>query len=144
VGVVGGIAALIAVFVALAATLAVYPAVWRAFRHEWRRIPVESRFRVWTGVGLAALACILVGFLLMVQPRGPHTFLWVLLVGGVGFMVLALAGVTPRRSWIFVGGGGIGRGTSRATDCRFGIGAAVSEAPPRAGRDFVSPAFVAM
>jgi hypothetical protein len=43
------------------------------------------------------LACIVVGFLLTVQPWGPHTVLWVFLVGGGGaFMVLALAGVTAQ------------------------------------------------
>lgn len=93
-GIVGGVAALVVVLVALAATLAVYPAVWRAFQQEWRRIPVERRSRAWVGLGLAVLTCIVVGALLISQPWGPHTVLWVCLVGGGAVMVLALAGVT--------------------------------------------------
>jgi drug/metabolite transporter (DMT)-like permease len=95
-GVVGGIAALIAASVALAATVAVQRPMWHAFRDDWRRIPAERRPRAWFGLGLFLLACILVGVVLILQPWGPHTFLWLLLVGGGAVMVLALAGVTAQ------------------------------------------------
>lgn len=95
-GVVGGVAALTAVLVALAATLAVWPAMWRAFRDEWRRIPAERRSRAWVAIGLMVLACVVVGALLIVEPWGRHTFVWVCLVGGGAVMVLALTGVTAQ------------------------------------------------
>jgi len=91
-GIVGGIAALIAVLVTLTAALAVYPRLWRAYRDQWRRIPPERRSRAWVGFGLTVVACVVVGVLLIVNPWGSHTVLWVCLLGGGGVMLFALVG----------------------------------------------------
>lgn len=93
---IGAVAALVAVGVTLAATVAVYPAVWRACRDQWRPIPPESRLRVWGGGGLAVLASAVIGVLLILQPFGPHTVVWVCLVGGGAFLVLVLVCVAAQ------------------------------------------------
>ena len=95
-GVIGGIAALVAVSVVLAATLAVYPSLWRAYRDSWQRIPAGRRSRAWFAIGLFVLACVVVVTLLTAEPWGRHTIVWVFLVGGSGVMVLALAGATAQ------------------------------------------------
>jgi Na+/H+ antiporter NhaD/arsenite permease-like protein len=95
-GVVGEIVLLIAVLVALAATVAVYPALWRAYGDQWRRIPPERRSRARVALGLALLTCIVVGALLILEPWGPHTVVWIALVGGGAVVVLVPACVAAQ------------------------------------------------
>jgi hypothetical protein len=44
------------VLVTLAATLAVYPALWRGFGDQWPRIPPERRARAWRAMSLSLAA----------------------------------------------------------------------------------------
>ena len=91
-GVVVGAVALVAALVALAATLAVYPAMFRAFTDGWRRIPPERRQRAWFGLGLMLVGFVVVAVLLILEPWGADTVVWVILVGGGATILVALTG----------------------------------------------------
>ena len=80
----------------IAARLAVHAALWRAFGDQWPRIPPERRARAWRAMSLSLAACIVVGVVLILQPWGAHTVVWVILGGGGVMMVLLLAGVTAQ------------------------------------------------
>jgi predicted lysophospholipase L1 biosynthesis ABC-type transport system permease subunit len=82
-----------AVLVTLTATIAPYPAIWRAFRDSRRPIPPERRRRVWFGYGVAFVVLVVVAVLLILEPFGPRTIVWLILVGGGALMLLALAAV---------------------------------------------------
>lgn len=92
-GVVAGVVALIAVLVALAASVAVYPPVFRALRYQSRRIPPERRGPARIGAGITVIVSVSVAALLIAEPWGSHTVLWVALVGGGAVLLLSLAGV---------------------------------------------------
>jgi hypothetical protein len=92
-GVVVGIALVVAFAVTLAATLLVYPAMWKGFRDQWQRFPPESRRRAYIG-GALSFAWIVIGVSLsIIAPWGPNSFVWVVIVGGGGTAVLAVKAV---------------------------------------------------
>ena len=81
---------MLAVLVSLAATLATYPALWRSFRAEWRRIPPERRPRAIAG-GTTALAVVaVVVVLVIVAPWGHANVAYVILIGVGGLMLVVL------------------------------------------------------
>jgi UDP-N-acetylmuramyl pentapeptide phosphotransferase/UDP-N-acetylglucosamine-1-phosphate transferase len=94
VGVVLGITLAVALIVTTAGTLLVYPAMWRGFRDQWQRIPPENRRRGRRrGLvgGASGLMLIVFGTALsIIAPWGPNSFVWVVIVGGGAFAILAL------------------------------------------------------
>ncbi|MBV9802900.1 MAG: hypothetical protein JO130_06905 [Solirubrobacterales bacterium] len=91
--VVAEVIAVLAMLAALAATFATYPALWRSFRDEWRRIPPERRPRAidWgsTALALATLAAVLV----IVAPWGRADLALIILIGIGGQMLVVLVAV---------------------------------------------------
>jgi amino acid transporter len=85
-----GVVAVVAVLVTLAATLMTYPALWRSFRYEWRRIPPERKPRAIRG-GVAALVFVAVAVaLVIVAPWGHANPAYVILIGVGGLIVVVL------------------------------------------------------
>lgn len=84
---------MVAVLVTLAATLATYPALWRSFRHEWRRIPPERKPRALAGGAVALALVAVVAVLVIVAPWGHANPAYVILIGIGGLMLLVLVAV---------------------------------------------------
>jgi hypothetical protein len=76
----------------LAGTLLIFPAMWRGFSDQWRRLPPHRRRRGLVGGGLAVLWMVVAASLAIAAPWGRYSVLYVIGVGGGGLMVLALAG----------------------------------------------------
>lgn len=73
-----GVVAIVAVLV----TLAVYPAPWRSFRAEWRRIPPERRPRALAGRAAALALGAVAAVLAIAAPSGRYSVVYVPLIGG--------------------------------------------------------------
>ena len=78
---------------ALAAQAVIPIALRRGLSDQWRAAPPEARRRGLIGGGVAGVLLICGTGLVIAEPWGPHSILYVLLVGGGVSMVLLL-GIT--------------------------------------------------
>jgi hypothetical protein len=92
-----GVIALLAVLVSLRATLATYPALWRSFRAEWRRIPPERRPRAIFEAPRHSHSSPS-WWLVMVAPWGHVNVAYVILIGVGGLMLVLVVAVGPREA----------------------------------------------
>lgn len=69
-------------------TLLVFPAMWRGFRDQWRRTPPERKPRAIAGGVATALFIVIEAALAILAPWGPHSVVYVILVGGGAVMLL--------------------------------------------------------
>jgi hypothetical protein len=79
--VVAGVAAIVIALVAVAAALAVYRSTFRSFQDTWRRVPPERRGLASFGIGMMLVGGVAGAVLLIVQPWGTKTGVWLILVG---------------------------------------------------------------
>jgi peptidoglycan/LPS O-acetylase OafA/YrhL len=93
-----GVVAVLALVVTFAGMFMTYPALWRSFSYEWRRVPPERKPRA-IGVGAGLLAFIVVVVVLViVAPWGHANPASVMLIGVGGLMVVVL-GVAGRQAF---------------------------------------------
>src|SRR2546423_7939945 len=76
-----------------AGTLLAFPAMWQGFRRQWERFPAEARRRAALGGGLTAIYMVAGAALLIAEPWGSKSVLYVVGVGGGALMLVALLGV---------------------------------------------------
>ena len=88
----GGLLALVLLAV-FASQLLVFPAMWRGFRGGWRRYSAEGRRRGIVGGVLAGVYMVVLGGLVIAEPLGHYTIVYVMGFGLGAAVVLALVAV---------------------------------------------------
>jgi drug/metabolite transporter (DMT)-like permease len=79
--------------VSVAMSVVVVRLMWRATRDQWKRTPPERRPRAVAGAAGAALFIVVASALAIAAPWGPHSVVYILLIGGGGLTVLVLLAV---------------------------------------------------
>ena len=91
--VVVGVLLVLGSLVSVAMSVVVVRVMWRATRDQWRRTPPARR--PWTIGGAGTAIFIAVGVALAIAaPWGPHSVVYLFLIGGGGLMVVVLLAVT--------------------------------------------------
>jgi hypothetical protein len=88
-----GVVIAVALLATLMGTLLMFPAMWEGFRDQWRRTPPDRRRRGVVGGALAAAGLVVASALVIAEPWGRETILYVIGVGGGAVMLLCWAGV---------------------------------------------------
>ena len=88
-----GVLLVLGSLVLVASSIVAVRVMWRATRDQWERTPPERKPRAVAG-GAGAAILIGVGIALAIAaPWGPHSFVYVLLIGYGGLMVVVLLAV---------------------------------------------------
>lgn len=91
--IIGGVLLVLLFSAVFGAHMLTFPAMWRGFRDEWRRYPADRRRRGIVGGVLAGVFTMVCGGVVIAEPLGHYTIVYVMGLAGGGGVVVTMSAV---------------------------------------------------